>query len=159
ARRPRVRRAVLRARAGARPARAAPRGRGDRAPGRRRGAARARGAQRRRGHPRPLPGVRRHPAAPGDPDRHRARRPRAGPGGAALRRARPRTGVPRLMSQDTSRNTSRERVRRIVVDTDTGIDDAHTLLYLAGRPDAELVAITSVYGNCAEEDAARNIGY
>ncbi|MFO7250881.1 MAG: nucleoside hydrolase [Actinomycetes bacterium] len=63
------------------------------------------------------------------------------------------------MSQDTSRNTSRERVRRIVVDTDTGIDDAHTLLYLAGRPDAELVAITSVYGNCAEEDAARNIGY
>jgi len=50
-------------------------------------------------------------------------------------------------------------VRRIVVDTDTGIDDAHTLLYLAGRADAEIVAITSVYGNCAEEDAARNIGY
>jgi len=50
-------------------------------------------------------------------------------------------------------------VRRIVVDTDTGIDDAHTLLYLAGRADAEIVAITSVYGNCVEEDAARNIGY
>ncbi|WP_061299232.1 nucleoside hydrolase [Herbidospora cretacea] len=49
--------------------------------------------------------------------------------------------------------------RRIVVDTDTGIDDAHTLLYLAGRPDAEIVAITSVYGNCVEPDAARNIGY
>jgi len=49
--------------------------------------------------------------------------------------------------------------RRIVVDTDTGIDDAHTLLYLAGRPDAEIVAVTSVYGNCEEEDAARNIGY
>jgi inosine-uridine nucleoside N-ribohydrolase len=46
-----------------------------------------------------------------------------------------------------------------VVDTDTGIDDAHTLLYLAGRPDADIVAITSVYGNCAEEDATRNIGY
>ncbi|MEV5408895.1 nucleoside hydrolase [Thermopolyspora sp. NPDC052614] len=49
--------------------------------------------------------------------------------------------------------------RRIVVDTDTGIDDAHTLLYLAGRADAEIVAVTSVYGNCEEEDAARNIGY
>ncbi|GAB1820549.1 nucleoside hydrolase [Herbidospora sp. RD11066] len=49
--------------------------------------------------------------------------------------------------------------RRIVVDTDTGIDDAHTLLYLAGRPDAEIVAITSVYGNCVEPDSARNIAY
>lgn len=50
-------------------------------------------------------------------------------------------------------------VRRVVVDTDTGIDDAHTLLYLAGRPDAEIVAVTSVFGNCVEEDATRNIGY
>ncbi|WP_214321199.1 nucleoside hydrolase [Nonomuraea sediminis] len=50
-------------------------------------------------------------------------------------------------------------MRRVVVDTDTGIDDAHTLLYLAGRDDAEIVAITSVFGNCTEEDATRNIGY
>ncbi|MEO3808011.1 nucleoside hydrolase [Sphaerisporangium sp. B11E5] len=50
-------------------------------------------------------------------------------------------------------------LRRVVVDTDTGIDDAHTLLYLAGRPDAEIVAVTSVYGNCVEDDAVRNIGY
>ncbi|MFF5205585.1 nucleoside hydrolase [Streptosporangium sp. NPDC000396] len=50
-------------------------------------------------------------------------------------------------------------VRHVVVDTDTGIDDAHALLYLAGRPDAEITAITSVFGNCAEEDSARNIGY
>jgi inosine-uridine nucleoside N-ribohydrolase len=49
--------------------------------------------------------------------------------------------------------------RRIVVDTDTGIDDALALLYLAGRPDAEIVAVTSVYGNCAERDVVRNIGY
>ncbi|GLW10978.1 nucleoside hydrolase [Microtetraspora sp. NBRC 13810] len=51
------------------------------------------------------------------------------------------------------------QIRHVVVDTDTGVDDAHTLLYLAGRPDAEIVAITSVYGNCVEEDATRNIGY
>ncbi|WP_405149676.1 nucleoside hydrolase [Sphaerisporangium sp. NBC_01403] len=48
---------------------------------------------------------------------------------------------------------------RVVVDTDTGIDDALALLYLAGRPDAEIVAVTSVSGNCAERDAVRNIGY
>jgi purine nucleosidase len=51
------------------------------------------------------------------------------------------------------------KARRVVVDTDAGIDDAHTLLYLAGRPDAEIVAVTSVFGNCVEEDAVRNIGY
>ena len=49
--------------------------------------------------------------------------------------------------------------RRIVVDTDTGIDDAHTLLYLAGRPDASIEAITSVYGNCTQDDSLRNITY
>jgi purine nucleosidase len=49
--------------------------------------------------------------------------------------------------------------RRIVVDTDTGIDDAHTLLYLDGRPDASIEAITSVYGNCTQDDSLRNIAY
>ena len=49
--------------------------------------------------------------------------------------------------------------RRIVVDSDTGIDDAHTLLYLAGRPDASIEAITSVYGNCTQDDSLRNISY
>lgn len=47
----------------------------------------------------------------------------------------------------------------IVVDTDTGIDDAHSLLYLLARPDVEIVGITTVYGNCAVEDSARNVAY
>jgi purine nucleosidase len=49
--------------------------------------------------------------------------------------------------------------RRVVVDTDTGIDDALALLYLAGRPGAEIAAVTSVFGNCTVEDALLNIGW
>lgn len=49
--------------------------------------------------------------------------------------------------------------RRIVVDTDTGIDDAHTLLYLDGRADASIEAITSVFGNCTQDNSLRNIAY
>jgi purine nucleosidase len=54
---------------------------------------------------------------------------------------------------------SSSETRRIVVDTDTGIDDAHTLLYLTGRQDASIEAITSVYGNCTQDDSLRNIAY
>jgi purine nucleosidase len=48
-------------------------------------------------------------------------------------------------------------VRHVVVDTDTGIDDALALLYLAGREDVEISAITSVYGNTTTESALSNI--
>jgi len=48
--------------------------------------------------------------------------------------------------------------RRVVVDTDTGLDDALALLYLARRLDVEITAVTAVYGNCAVDDALRNIG-
>lgn len=44
----------------------------------------------------------------------------------------------------------------IVVDTDTGLDDAHSLLYLLAQPDVELLGITTVYGNTEVVEAARN---
>ncbi|MEF2975879.1 nucleoside hydrolase [Subtercola sp. YIM 133946] len=49
--------------------------------------------------------------------------------------------------------------RRIIVDTDTGIDDALALLYLAAQPEVELVGVTAVYGNCVIDDSLRNIAY
>jgi len=49
--------------------------------------------------------------------------------------------------------------RRVLVDTDTGIDDALALLWLAAQPDVEIVGITAVYGNCVVDDALRNVGH
>jgi purine nucleosidase len=57
----------------------------------------------------------------------------------------------------TDATGARDGIRHIVLDTDTGIDDALALLYLAGRDDAEISAITSVYGNTPVEAALTNI--
>ena len=39
---------------------------------------------------------------------------------------------------------------RIMMDCDTGIDDALAILYLLGSPDAELIGVTGVFGNVQE---------
>ncbi len=44
----------------------------------------------------------------------------------------------------------------LLLDVDTGIDDALALLYACASPDAELVAVTCLAGNAALEDTARN---
>ncbi len=44
----------------------------------------------------------------------------------------------------------------LLLDVDTGIDDALALLYTAASPDAELVGVTAVHGNVALEDTERN---
>jgi purine nucleosidase len=44
----------------------------------------------------------------------------------------------------------------LLLDVDTGIDDALALLYACGSPDAELVAVTCLAGNAAAADTARN---
>ncbi|ODT39876.1 MAG: hypothetical protein BGO45_14670 [Microbacterium sp. 71-36] len=43
------------------------------------------------------------------------------------------------------------------MDTDTGLDDAHSLMYLLAQPDVEIEAITTIYGNTPVEDSARNV--
>jgi inosine-uridine nucleoside N-ribohydrolase len=47
---------------------------------------------------------------------------------------------------------------RLVVDTDTGIDDALALVLLASRPDVEIVAVTATHGNCTTEQSTANAG-
>jgi purine nucleosidase len=49
-----------------------------------------------------------------------------------------------------------EARRSVVVDTDPGIDDAMALLYLAGRDDIDIAAVTTVYGNTTIEHALSN---
>lgn len=48
-------------------------------------------------------------------------------------------------------------VQRVLVDTDTGLDDAHSLMYLLAQPDVEIEAITTIYGNTPVVDSARNV--
>ena len=50
-----------------------------------------------------------------------------------------------------------DTVRHVIVDTDTGIDDALALLYLAGSANVQISAITSVYGNTPVDAALTNI--
>ncbi|MFF2113984.1 nucleoside hydrolase [Rhodococcus koreensis] len=47
-------------------------------------------------------------------------------------------------------------VRYVLVDTDTGVDDALALLTIAHDPCAEIVGVGSVFGNCTETQAASN---
>ena len=44
----------------------------------------------------------------------------------------------------------------LILDVDTGIDDALALLYAAASPDAELVAVTCVSGNVDAQQVAQN---
>jgi inosine-uridine nucleoside N-ribohydrolase len=48
------------------------------------------------------------------------------------------------------------RRMKVVVDTDTGIDDALALVWLATHPDVEIVAVGSTHGNCRADQAAVN---
>ncbi len=48
--------------------------------------------------------------------------------------------------------------RKILIDTDPGIDDALAVLYAFACPDLDVVAMTSIFGNCLTPQATANIG-
>ncbi len=47
--------------------------------------------------------------------------------------------------------------RKILIDTDPGIDDALAVLYAFACPDIEVVAMTSIFGNCLTPQSTANI--
>ncbi|WP_137726379.1 nucleoside hydrolase [Prescottella subtropica] len=56
----------------------------------------------------------------------------------------------------THPQTDNHNRRLVLVDTDTGIDDALAILTVLHAPDTDLIGIGSVFGNCDEHQAARN---
>jgi pyrimidine-specific ribonucleoside hydrolase len=50
----------------------------------------------------------------------------------------------------------RDVVNRVVLDVDTGIDDALALLYAVAHPELDLGAVTCVSGNVALQQVVRN---
>ncbi len=46
--------------------------------------------------------------------------------------------------------------RKVILDTDPGVDDAMALAFLTGRDDIEIAAITPVFGNADVETTTRN---
>ena len=49
--------------------------------------------------------------------------------------------------------------RKLILDVDTGIDDALALAYLATFPDVDLLGVIGTYGNVAVDTAIRNTAY
>ena len=50
-------------------------------------------------------------------------------------------------------------MKKVIVDTDTGVDDALALMLLAADPEVEILAAISVFGNTTSERAADNARY
>lgn len=49
--------------------------------------------------------------------------------------------------------------KKIILDTDPGIDDAMAILFAEAHPDIDLMAITTVYGNATIDNATQNTLY
>ena len=49
--------------------------------------------------------------------------------------------------------------KKIILDTDPGIDDAMAILFAEAHPDIELVGITTVYGNATIDNGTQNALY
>ena len=47
-------------------------------------------------------------------------------------------------------------MRKIIIDTDPGIDDAMAILFAFAHPEIELIGLTTIFGNVATELATAN---
>ncbi len=48
-------------------------------------------------------------------------------------------------------------MRKLLIDTDAGIDDSVAILYAGSMPDVEIVAITTVYGTATVDNTTQNV--
>lgn len=49
--------------------------------------------------------------------------------------------------------------KKIILDTDPGIDDAMAILFAEGHTSVDLIGITTVFGNATIENSTRNALY
>ena len=47
-------------------------------------------------------------------------------------------------------------MKKMILDLDTGVDDALAISYALGSPEVELIGITGTYGNVLMEQGVRN---
>ena len=47
-------------------------------------------------------------------------------------------------------------MKKMILDLDTGVDDALAISYALGSPEAKLIGITGTYGNVFVEQGVRN---
>ena len=47
-------------------------------------------------------------------------------------------------------------MKKMILDLDTGVDDALAISYALGSPEAKLIGITGTYGNVLVEQGVRN---
>lgn len=47
-------------------------------------------------------------------------------------------------------------MKKLILDLDTGVDDALAISYALGSPEVELIGITGTYGNVLMEQGVRN---
>ncbi|NSX56182.1 nucleoside hydrolase [Parasulfitobacter algicola] len=50
-------------------------------------------------------------------------------------------------------------MKKLIIDTDPGIDDAIALFFASGAPDIDLLGLTTVFGNVTTDQATRNALY
>ncbi len=59
-------------------------------------------------------------------------------------------------AEETEQNTAEDPVRKIIIDTDTGADDASALILAAKSPNVEILGVTVLVGNVNLEQSAKN---
>ncbi len=64
--------------------------------------------------------------------------------------------ITNCFAEETERNTVEDPVRKIIIDTDTGADDASALILAAKSPNVEILGVTVLAGNVNLDQGTKN---